>query len=96
MKYLTRLEYLTRDGWQVGHAGVELLDPEAYVKRLRTRGKFGRATVLDTGQIYEAEDLPDPSTLIPPTDGTRAHTVGEWCDLCFGEGQPPHDGSCLI
>jgi hypothetical protein len=98
---LTRLEYLTPEGWAIGHAGIALLDPEAYVKRLRARGKFGRATVLNdrlqpTGEIYVAEGLPDPSTLVKPDDGTRAPVLPELCDDCSGYHKPPFDGGCLI
>lgn len=62
---LCRLEYLTRNGWVVGHAGVALLDPEAYVTRLEANGKVGRCTELDdhlqpSGQVWVAKVIPNP------------------------------------
>lgn len=50
-----RLEYLTPSGWATGHAGVALLHPRRYVERLAGRGKIGRVTVLDTGEIIQLE-----------------------------------------
>lgn len=61
--YFCRLEYLTPDGWVIGHAGVNLLHPERYVERLTARGKFGRCTIIDTGQVFESPNLPDPSSI---------------------------------
>ena len=68
--FLCRLEYLTPEGWAVGHHGVGLLDPGAYVVRLRKNGKFGRATVLDdrlqpTSEVYVSADLPNLADLRP-------------------------------
>ena len=60
---LYHLEYLTPDGWVTGHRGVRLLDPQRYVDRLASNGKFGRATTLDdrlapTGEVFAPADLP--------------------------------------
>jgi hypothetical protein len=65
---LCRLEYLTRQGWVVGHAAVNLLSPERYVERLEAHGKVGRCTVLDdslqpTGQVWVAQVIPDPDNI---------------------------------
>jgi hypothetical protein len=48
-----RLEYLTPAGWATGHAGIALLHPRRYVERLAKRGKIGRVTLLDTGEIIQ-------------------------------------------
>jgi hypothetical protein len=59
-----RLEYLTRKGWVVGHAGVALLNPQGYVDRLHKAGKIGRAVVLGEDfqplQTFEPPEVPDP------------------------------------
>jgi hypothetical protein len=65
---LCRLEYLTRKGWVVGHAAVNLLHPAKYVERLEAHGKVGRCTVLDdrlqpTGQVWVAKVIPDPDNI---------------------------------
>lgn len=95
---MVRLEYLTPDGWVTGHAGIALLDPGRYVERLAQRKKYGRALALDgdlrpTGRVWEPDDLPDPSSLVPPTDGTTVPTLP--CDLC---GATDHrlDAQCLL
>lgn len=61
--YFCKLEYLTPNGWKVGSAGVNLLHPERYVERLTANGKFARCTILDTGQVFESPNVPDPSTM---------------------------------
>ena len=65
---LCRLEYLTREGWVVGHAAFNLLHPERYVERLEERGKVGRCTVLGddlqpTDEVYVASVIPDPENI---------------------------------
>lgn len=65
---LCRLEYLTREGWVVGHAAISLLEPARYVERLEGNGKVGRATVLDdtlkpTDTVYVASTIPDPDNI---------------------------------
>jgi len=65
---LCRLEYLTRKGWVVGHAAMNLLHPERYPERLAANGKIGRVTVLDdtlqpTGTTYESPLHADPEDL---------------------------------
>lgn len=37
--------------WEVGHAGINLLDPAAYVEKLAKRGTIARAVEVDTGNI---------------------------------------------
>ena len=107
---LCRLEYLTRNGWVVGHAGINLLNPSRYCERLTERGKFGRATELDdrlqpTGQVWTSAGLPDdPSTLpadilekLHPDPPYRIPKVGgEACPLCDEVHPKPFDGSCLL
>lgn len=88
-----RLEYLTRNGWVVGHQDVPLLDPERYVERLTANGKFGRATDLSSGQVWVSPDVPtDPSILV--SSGTHIPKLPDGkCDFCGG----PHDtGGCLL
>lgn len=65
---LCRLEYLTREGWVVGHAATNLLHPAKYVERLEANGKVGRCTELDdslqpTGQVWVAKAIPDPDNI---------------------------------
>jgi len=65
---LCRIEYLTRKGWVVGAASVNLLNPERYPERLAANGKIGRVTVLDevlqpTGETYESPLHTDPEDL---------------------------------
>jgi hypothetical protein len=56
---LCRLEYwnLATGEWIVAHAGIALLQPRRYVERLVVKGKIGRVTVLETGEIHQ---LPCP------------------------------------
>lgn len=52
-----RIEYwspLSAD-WEVGHAGINLMDPATYVKKLAKRGTLARAVVVDTGEIVYSE-----------------------------------------
>jgi hypothetical protein len=103
---LVRLDYLTPDGWITGHKALNLLHPARYVERLLARGKFGRATALDdqlqpTGQVWVAEDLPDPGELVPsdtpiPVWSAEALPARVRCIVCTREHEPPYDGSCLI
>lgn len=99
MPTLVRLEYLTPTGWALGHAGINLLHPERYVKRLEERGKFGRATELGpdlqpTGQVWVAADLPDPSLLT--SSETTIPELAPECPHCDERHRPPHNGSCLL
>lgn len=48
-----KLEYLTPDGWVVGHSGINLIHPRRYVERLAKNGKIGRIIVPDTGEIIQ-------------------------------------------
>jgi hypothetical protein len=99
---LCRLEYLTPNGWTVGHHGVNLLHPERYVERLAERGKFGRVTVLaddltPTSTVYEPKDLPNPADLVPSeTAIPRLRDPAKTCGVCGDEHAPPYDGSCLL
>jgi hypothetical protein len=61
--YFCKLEYLTADGWVVGHHGVNLLYPERYVERLTARGKWARCTIVETGEVFESPNTPDPATI---------------------------------
>jgi hypothetical protein len=54
-----KLEYLTTNGWVVGHAGVNLLHPQRYIERLAARGKVGRVTIVDTGVVLYGGELAD-------------------------------------
>lgn len=52
---LYRLDYLTEAGWEHGHAGIALVDPQRYVDRLTSR--VARASTLDerlqpTGETF--------------------------------------------
>lgn len=91
---LVQLEYLTRDGWVVGHKGIALLQPARYVERLAARGKVGRATALDdqlqpTGQVWAPSDVPSPDRLYPTATAIPAVR----CGLCSGQHQ---EGVCLL
>ncbi len=49
-----RVEYwsATQADWCVGHAGINLMNPEKYVTKVTARGDtIARAVVVDTGQI---------------------------------------------
>lgn len=94
-----RVEYLTPNGWVKGHAGINLLDPQRYVERLRANNKFGRALELNeedltpTGVVYEPDDLPDPKDLRPTNTPIPALYA-----TCEGCGATDHDyqWQCLI
>ena len=51
-----RVEYWSaaKADWSVGHAGINLMNPEKYVTKVTERGDhIARAVVVDTGQeIY--------------------------------------------
>jgi len=50
-----RVEYWSAEkaDWSVGHAGLNLMNPEKYVTKVTERGTIARAVVVDTGQeIY--------------------------------------------
>lgn len=58
----SKLEYWNPETrqWVVGHAGINLLYPRRYVERLAAKGKIGRVTIIDTGEvIYGDDDLGD-------------------------------------
>jgi len=99
---LCRIEYLTPDGWKVGHAGMNLLHPERYVERLPDRNKFGRATELDdslqpTGKVWAPpkDRLPDPAELRYLGNGNpNVPELPPACGLC---GDRDHrEGMCLL
>lgn len=49
-----RVEYWspTRAEWWVGHAGLNLMNPEKYVTGVTDKGKMiARAVIVDTGQV---------------------------------------------
>jgi hypothetical protein len=97
-----RLEYLTPRGWTVGHAGLALLDPQAYVDRLQAKAKFGRAVELSddlqpTGKVWETEGAPDDPSVLVPTD-THIPALpghGARCDLCAATDHKI-PGECLL
>lgn len=101
---LTRLEYLTPEGWVVGHHGINLLNPERYALRLADHGKFGRATVLDpdtlkaTKEVYITPGVPDDPSVLVPSDTVipKMPDPAKMCALCDEEHPPPYDGSCLL
>lgn len=95
---LVRLEYLTANGWVVGHKAVNLLHPGRYVERLSDKGKFGRATELDdrlqpTGQVWTTE-IPAEAMERLAASGTDIPAVA--CIICSQQHGPPYDGSCLL
>lgn len=97
--YSCRLEYLTPNGWWVGHSCINLVNPARYVERLAARGKFGRVILLDTGEIIEPENLPDLSSLVPSETAIPrlpTATVEGPCDACEDSHAPPYDGRCLL
>lgn len=52
-----RIEYwneMTAD-WEVGHCGINLMDPAAYVQKLSKRGVVARAVNPDTGETVYGE-----------------------------------------
>lgn len=79
-----RLEYLGRDGWSTGHAGISLLDPQKYVDMLTRRDVYARVLELDdrlqpNGVVYEPAIIPDPEDI---------------CSMC--KKTDHDDGMCLI
>lgn len=90
--YLCRLEYLTRDGWQTGHKAIMLLHPDKYVERLTDKGKVGRVTILDTGQVIVSPDVPDPSRMV----ASDTQIPQMLCPHCDAAHRPPFDGKCLL
>lgn len=50
---LVRIEYwnpLTQQ-WEVGHSGINLMNPEVYIQKLSKQGTVARAVDIDTGDI---------------------------------------------
>lgn len=101
---LCRLEYLTRKGWVVGHAGISLLDPGRYVERLTARGKFGRCTELDdrlqaTGTVYVSPNIPEDLSVLVTSD-TKVPRLPDkrdrLCDYCEDVHAAPWSGVCLL
>jgi hypothetical protein len=55
-----RIEYWNEmtASWEVGHAGVNLINPALYVKKLGARGTIARAVDRDGNVVYsEGADL---------------------------------------
>ena len=52
-----RIEYWNAmtASWEVGHAGVNLMDPAAYVQKLAQNGHVARAIDKETGEIVYGE-----------------------------------------
>lgn len=48
-----RLEYWApiRREWWVGAAGINLIDPKAYIQGVTDKGRIARAVIVDTGEI---------------------------------------------
>ncbi|WP_027860115.1 hypothetical protein [Marmoricola sp. URHB0036] len=78
---LCRLEYLTTNGWAVGHAGIALLHPARYVERLTARGKFARCTELNPdlseGRVHVSPNLPADFSILVPDPPYRIPRVGK-------------------
>lgn len=79
-----RLEYLGREGWSTGHAGISLMDPQKYVDKLTQRDVYARVLELDdtlqpNGVVYEPKFLPAQEDL---------------CSVCRKTDHD--DGMCLI
>jgi hypothetical protein len=93
---LCQLEYLSRKGW-TDNGKVNLLHPERYVERLTAAGKVGRVVVVSTGEVFQPDRIPDPSTLVPTeTPIPRVFDPNRPCTFCGEKHPQPHDGSCLI
>lgn len=108
---LCRLEYLTRKGWVVGHATINLLHPAKYVERLEAHGKVGRCTdvsdPLKDGQVWVSSLIPDPDDIpasilerLVKTDVgnpnvPRLKAEDEDCEFCLGT-ICDGDGACLL
>ena len=45
----------TASDWVVGHAGINLMNPAAYVSKLAARGTIARAVDKDTGETVYGE-----------------------------------------
>lgn len=41
--------------WWVGHAGINLIDPQKYIEGVNAKGRIARAVVVDTGEIIYAD-----------------------------------------
>jgi hypothetical protein len=98
---LCQLEYLTSNGWIVGHKSVALLHPKRYVERLTERNKFGRCTELDektlkpTGAVYVSPNLPNLQDLVP--SATKIPQLRPpTCEFCGESHREPFDGRCLL
>jgi hypothetical protein len=94
---LTRLEYLTPDGWvEVGTH--PLLYPEAFPARLWRNRKIARAVEVDSGVVHHCP-IADPSGAVGPVrlarveDGTPYPWRVVCCDQCAGQHG---DGECLL
>lgn len=74
---LCKLEEWTGRTWITRHAGIALLQPERYVQRLAVKGKVGRVTLLETGQIIS----PIPDEPCSYCDGSHPGPVSGMCLL---------------
>ena len=52
-----RIEYWSdvKQDWTVGHAGVNLMNPALYAKKLGERGQLARIIEVDTGAMVYSE-----------------------------------------
>lgn len=91
-----RLDYLTRVGWVVGHAGWNLVNPEKYVAGLEKREVFGRFVEIGddyqpTGYVAVSPNAPKFS--LAPQGKVPITTVKE-CAACGDEHRRAWE--CLI
>ena len=53
-----RIEYWSaaRADWWVGHAGINLLNPQKYIDGVNSKGKMvARAVIVDTGEVIYSD-----------------------------------------
>jgi hypothetical protein len=83
-----RLDYLTRAGWVVGHAGIALQDPQRYVTGLGRRATVARFVPLDGDYRPGQPVLPPvvPEFSLAPRGKVPGTKISE-CAACGG----PHD-----
>lgn len=59
MKHPTfvRIEYWNENTgeWWVGHASMNLMDPQKYIQKLLENGTVGRAVGIETGEEFNVE-----------------------------------------
>lgn len=92
-----RLDYQTRVGWVVGHAGTNLQDPQAYVNRLakprvvagvERPGVVARFVPGDPGGPWEAPVLPPDVPAFEDVPEVVAVPIGSRIVECADCGHP--------